>query len=393
MKPRISHSENPGVDDLHHLLAKEGIERQGSLYRCPLPGHQDNTASFSVFQGRDRGRWKCHGCRESGDGYDLIQRLKGCSFREAKVILGQDPVKRSTSRQSALRSRPARTQGLGETERSILAFLVNELPLDTMAEKYLREHGLTLEEGRAHGLRCISWSADSKRLGAILTDKFPLDVLVKLGVVGTSQYGNSFFKFTDRLLIPWPGKDGDPEFMQARSLTDRPPKYLNISAPWPTCFVPGGRHDKNLVPEPVRVFEGAIDALAFHVRNPGSRCLAIPSASAGRLPELATKITRLEGQGLMPGGTVLHVEQDDAGRKATGRLVDALKEAGFHGRIGLAGDERDYAEIVAERQAVLKVKTLAVLSTDPVAKASIETLLRYFPNSFITEVTEPGEGG
>jgi DNA primase len=41
--------------------------------KCPL--HQENTASFYVYQ--EAGRWRCYGaCATGGDVVDLVQRLR-----------------------------------------------------------------------------------------------------------------------------------------------------------------------------------------------------------------------------------------------------------------------------------------------------------------------------
>ena len=45
---------------------RSGIQWQG---RCPLPNHEDRKASFSW--NTDNGLWKCHGCFESGNAYQL----------------------------------------------------------------------------------------------------------------------------------------------------------------------------------------------------------------------------------------------------------------------------------------------------------------------------------
>jgi len=49
---------------------RSGIQWQG---RCPLPNHEDRKASFSW--NIDNGLWKCHGCFESGNAYQLAEML------------------------------------------------------------------------------------------------------------------------------------------------------------------------------------------------------------------------------------------------------------------------------------------------------------------------------
>jgi hypothetical protein len=48
---------------------------------CPF--HDDSNPSFHVWQGSTDQRWGCFPCSDSGDVLDLIQRVTGCTFREA----------------------------------------------------------------------------------------------------------------------------------------------------------------------------------------------------------------------------------------------------------------------------------------------------------------------
>ena len=49
---------------------RSGIQWQD---RCPLPSHEDRKTSFSW--NIDNGLWKCHGCFESGNAYQLAEIL------------------------------------------------------------------------------------------------------------------------------------------------------------------------------------------------------------------------------------------------------------------------------------------------------------------------------
>lgn len=53
--------------------------------RCPF--HDEKTASFFVFP--DSGRWKCFGCRASGDIFDFVMRREGWDMSEAIRQLAQ----------------------------------------------------------------------------------------------------------------------------------------------------------------------------------------------------------------------------------------------------------------------------------------------------------------
>ncbi|MFT8783984.1 toprim domain-containing protein [Acetobacter syzygii] len=50
--------------------------------RCPLPDHEDRTASFDIRRGGLR--WICYGCNQRGGAIDLVKSCKGMTFLEAK---------------------------------------------------------------------------------------------------------------------------------------------------------------------------------------------------------------------------------------------------------------------------------------------------------------------
>lgn len=61
------------------------LERKGKDWvgRCPLPGHQDSTPSFTLTDKSGVLVFKCFGCGVGGDVIRFIQELTGCVFSEA----------------------------------------------------------------------------------------------------------------------------------------------------------------------------------------------------------------------------------------------------------------------------------------------------------------------
>ncbi len=80
-------------------IQKNGNEWEGC---CPL--HQEDTPSFTIFQGRDGvERFHCFGCGERGDIIDFVEKLKSLSKRDAISYLGGG--------QSSPNVAPKRTEG------------------------------------------------------------------------------------------------------------------------------------------------------------------------------------------------------------------------------------------------------------------------------------------
>lgn len=75
--------------DLRGLVEAEGIDLTSRGWaRCPLPGHEDRTASFQVARRNGAWRWRCWGaCGRGGDAFDLLRELRGLGFREAADYL------------------------------------------------------------------------------------------------------------------------------------------------------------------------------------------------------------------------------------------------------------------------------------------------------------------
>lgn len=65
------------------------LEKDGREFVACCPFHSEDTASFTIFTGKDSvQRFHCFGCGKHGDVVDYVQELKGVDFREAIKILG-----------------------------------------------------------------------------------------------------------------------------------------------------------------------------------------------------------------------------------------------------------------------------------------------------------------
>jgi DNA primase len=80
---RSSHSVSAVAAQFGVKLKRDG----GELIAC-CPLHAENTASFTIFNGRDGvERFHCFGCNERGDVLDFVQKIKGVNLPEAIRIL------------------------------------------------------------------------------------------------------------------------------------------------------------------------------------------------------------------------------------------------------------------------------------------------------------------
>jgi hypothetical protein len=81
-------AENDSVRANEHvllgLLVACDPKWRGGGYWCRCPVHDERTASCRVNAKGGCWRWKCFGCGAGGDAFDLVMKLEGCGFREAR---------------------------------------------------------------------------------------------------------------------------------------------------------------------------------------------------------------------------------------------------------------------------------------------------------------------
>ncbi len=66
--------------------------KEGEMIRCPLPGHEDSTPSFNMWDGDENGvpqRFGCFGCGRNGDVVDLIMELESLDEQHALERAGE----------------------------------------------------------------------------------------------------------------------------------------------------------------------------------------------------------------------------------------------------------------------------------------------------------------
>ena len=254
--------------DLISVMARYHVPVRGpGLIRCPLPGHDDRKASFSVFAGDDGlGYWRCHGgsCQRRGDVIAFVCEMEGFTgpgrIREAMRVLGEDgprtthagPVRPAAA---FVPRRADRTPGETEAVR-FAARYYGELPdgepvlsagFADAARTYVEGRGVparvALHLGVGFGRRGMARAARAQ--GIELND------LIEGGVVRArygregwekrldgrqpvwADAGDDLDRIVDshdgRLILPDAGLDGSVDWFVGRAI-DRTvePAYLNV---------------------------------------------------------------------------------------------------------------------------------------------------------------------
>ena len=95
--------------DLPGVVQQAGIQlkKSGSRYVGLCPFHADVTPSFFVFPDK---HFHCFACQEHGDVFDFLEKLYGCTHKEALRILGVKPGPVSQKQRTEIRQRKHRQE-------------------------------------------------------------------------------------------------------------------------------------------------------------------------------------------------------------------------------------------------------------------------------------------
>ena len=73
------------------ITGRYGFKIRNGFVKCPF--HRgDNSASLKIYDKTNT--YYCFGCGAGGDIFDFVQRMEGCSFKEAYLMLGGEYEKK-----------------------------------------------------------------------------------------------------------------------------------------------------------------------------------------------------------------------------------------------------------------------------------------------------------
>lgn len=255
------------------VLRADGIkvDQSGRMAecRCPNPEHQDNTPSFKIY---DDERAYCFGCEWKGDVINYVEMRDktdfsgACAWLEANI----DRIARNTPFRAEARNSTA-TKALTDDERKRMAAASAELLNDPAAWQ-------TTAEVRG-------WDPDTVRY------------LAEDGSLGWHKDQLAFVYETGMKVRDWPGRDfrwncGSPSLWRSNKVEEGD-----------AVFIAEGETDG------ISLIDAGVEAC-------GGTVVAIPSSTTIR-PEWfqAWKVKKV----------MLCFDNDEAGRRATEKMIRALK--------------------------------------------------------------------
>ena len=303
-------------------LTKKG----GNLFGlCPF--HNEKTPSFSVSP--DKQIYHCFGCGKGGGVVSFVMEMENLSFPEAVRSLAEQagmtmPEEDGDEEQPRLRKR------LLALNREAARWFHGNLwsPGGEKAAAYLERRQIRKKTAVNFGLGYApdSWDA---LLRAMEEKGFSQAELIGAGLaVRGRQAGAAYDKFRDRLMFPVLDVRGEVLGFSGRALEEgQEPKYLN--SPETPVFSKrrslfGIHLAKNSKRGSILLVEGNVDVVTLHQAGFDNAVAAMGTA-------LTTQQTRLISR--YAKEIVLCYDNDPAGKKATERALDILKDSEFTVRV------------------------------------------------------------
>ena len=310
------------------------LKRTGSDWRGPCPFHGGTNRNFAVIP--KKGRYYCFVCKESGDAFSWLMKRTGIDYPTAV---------RELARRTGI-TVPERTERTGPDPREPLFNALSaaqdwfhrqliERPEAQPARDYLAGRGLDLETVAPFGLgyapRDGSFQAAMTALGVKPA------VLLEAGLLVQREDQSIAPRFRGRLLFPIHDIRGRVVAFGGRLLGPGEPKYLN--SPETPVFHKGSTlYNLHSARMPIRkegvviIVEGYFDVLRLVLA--GVDHVVAPLGTA-LTPDQAALLKHYTSQ------TLLLLDSDTAGLKATFRSGDVLLRHGLRVRVATMPEGED----------------------------------------------------
>lgn len=323
----VERSDIVDVVSQYVQLTKKG----GNLFGlCPF--HNEKTPSFSVSP--DKQIYHCFGCGKGGGVVSFIMAIENLSFPDAVRFLAEKngmTVPEESGDQEIPRQRKRMLELNREAARWFYACLNG--PEGAKAAAYLGKRGISRKTANRFGLGAAPEGWD-KLLTAMRAKGFTQEELLGAGLVTSGQRRKEngtrsvYDKFRDRLIFPVIDIRGEVVGFSGRALNDdQEPKYLNspetlVFSKRRTLF--GMNLAKNTKRGSILLVEGNVDVVTLHQAG-------FDNAVASMGTSLTTEQTRLISR--YAKEIIICYDNDPAGKKATERALDLLKNSEFSVRV------------------------------------------------------------
>ncbi len=344
----------------------------GKNFKALCPFHGEKSPSFMVSP--DRGTWHCFGCNLGGDVFSFIMRYENLEFSEALKVLAE---KAGIELQ---RINPAEYKLFGllyDLNDIAKNFFIKELANSPVAQKYLKDRGLTEDTIKEFEIGFAPNSPEALNLHFLNSNYRPDDVL-RAGLAFKTEKGTQLDRFRGRIMFPIKNNVGKTVGFTGRVLpefdTGQMGKYVN--SPETPIFVKskilyGFDKSKEFIRSTKSAFlvEGQMDLIMSWqsgVRN------VVASSGTALTPDHLRILKRLTDT------LILSFDTDDAGFAAGERAIDLAEAMDFNIKVVVFNNYKDAAEAAQADPGNL---AKAISEAIPATKFYFKKYL-VFPDSF-----------
>jgi DNA primase len=305
------------------------LRKRGTSLVGLCPFHAEKTPSFHVHP--DRGFFKCFGCDAHGDVINYLRRAENLTFPDAvRVLAKRAGIVLEAETPLAARARNEK-EAIYAANALAAAFFNRLLTRESAGEParaYCERRGLdrAIIDRFMLGYAADRWDGLVAELAAQGVD---LRVAATAGLVKPGHSGGYYDVYRGRLIIPTYASTGEVIAFGGRALGNEEPKYLNTST---TPVYTKGRslYALNVARrsagtlDAIIVVEGYLDCIALHQAGFTNTVAALGTAFSAEQARELRKVTP---------NVFVCFDADGAGRAATAKSIELLRDAGCNARI------------------------------------------------------------
>lgn len=317
------------------------LKRFGNKYKALCPFHTEKTPSFTINQ--ERQIYHCFGCGKGGDVFRFVMEKEGVDFPNAAHIL-------AAKSGVVIPDKPGRGAGGGAYDGKVsdagrqreklykiheelaawYSRLLSEKTTTKVAE-YVRNRGISEEAIIRFRLGAApdSWDDAMRLLGG--KGYTPEEILLAGVVVKNEENGKTYDRFRNRLVFPIWDEQGRVVGFSARTVEKEAVGAKYVNSPETPVFKKSRiLYALHLAREAIRdkqyviLCEGQLDVMAMHSAG---FCNAVAPQGTAFTEEQARILRRYTEK------VYLCFDSDEAGLKASLRVMDILLPLGFEVRI------------------------------------------------------------
>lgn len=200
---------------------KVALTKRGDEYLGICPFHAEKTPSFTV---NDKKKfYHCFGCHAHGDAIRFIVETTGMSYRDAAIKLAQEhgiDIPAFSVQQKELYDEVEAIYGVLELARNFFSSNLNE-----QAKVYLYDRKLSNQQIERYKIGYAP--GKSLLLNFLESNKIPLALMLKAGLIGRKDDGRNYEIFKNRIIFPITNAYNKVIGFGGRVTGDSMPKYLN----------------------------------------------------------------------------------------------------------------------------------------------------------------------